>query len=182
MENFHVLLHFSLLESLSTLTTMHMIFCFFLSKNNSKNTSSISSTATKPKAMPATEQTPSLPTLNQFTVAASEGAEEMARYYSRLYSLERQMRTIIVDTLSKTHGSTWWETCVPQGIQETAKQILQKEERTGVTPRSNRFIDYTTLGELGVIVNSNWSEFTGQFKNQQAMSRIIYPFMVLMGI
>jgi hypothetical protein len=35
MENFHMLVHFSLLESSPAFVAVHMICCFFLSKNNS---------------------------------------------------------------------------------------------------------------------------------------------------
>jgi hypothetical protein len=120
-----------------------------------------------------------LPGLAEFNVEAREGAADMAKYYSRLYSLERQMRSIIVQTLSDAVGPQWWNQVVPGGIREGARQIQVNEEKTGVTPRSTRPIDYTTLGELGVIVTSNWAHFSGVFKNEHAMARIMRDLNLL---
>ena len=117
--------------------------------------------------------------LANFTQESRVGVEMMAGHYAKLYCLERQMRTMVSDTLSSAHGDGWWDTHVPQDVREYAKHSLGAEERLGVTPRSSRLVDYITLGDLGKIVSSNWRDFENVFRNQQAMQRIMRDLNML---
>jgi hypothetical protein len=117
--------------------------------------------------------------MDRFTHESRKGVAMMSTHYSKLYCLERQMRTMVAETLRKGKGDSWWDNCVPQQVRENAKRNLENEERLGVTPRSDRLVDYTTLGELGVIVDSNWKEFASVFKNQEAMKRIMRDLNML---
>lgn len=117
--------------------------------------------------------------LDRFSMESRAGVDMMSSHYAKLYCLERQMRTTIADTLKDQAGDSWWESCVPQDIRDNATKNVKAEERLGVTPRSERLIDYTTLGELGVIVDANWKTFARVFKNQEAMKRIMRDLNML---
>ncbi len=52
-------------------------------------------------------------------------------------------------------------------------QRMQKEADAAVTVRSPDAIDYTTFGELGEIIKSNWDLFGGIFNSQRAVERVM---------
>jgi len=117
--------------------------------------------------------------VEKFSLESRLDVDSMSAHYAKLYCLERQKRSTIAVTLQKSVGDGWWDTSVPQEVRDGATRNLKAEERLGVTPRSDRLIDYTTLGELGVIVDANWKHFSGVFKNQEAMKRIMRDLNML---
>jgi hypothetical protein len=58
---------------------------------------------------------------------------------------------------------------------------MQRERDSGVTIRSEFAIDYTTFGELGEIVRSNWTHFDAIFSSQKAFSKIMTSLNTLRG-
>ena len=108
-------------------------------------------------------------------------AIQMAQHYMTFYCLERSARDIVVGKLQAIHGDGWWATKVPQNIQGNVTQNMQREIDAGVTPRSDKEIDYTTFGELGEIVKSNWADFGDIFKSVKAFTKIMNNLNVLRG-
>ncbi len=58
---------------------------------------------------------------------------------------------------------------------------MQRELDAGVTPRSDKEIDYTTFGELGEIVKANWADFGDIFRSVKAFGKIMTSLNVLRG-
>jgi hypothetical protein len=58
---------------------------------------------------------------------------------------------------------------------------MQRELDSAVTLRSDFEIDYTTFGELGEIVRSNWSSFDAIFSSQKAFTKIMTSLNMLRG-
>jgi hypothetical protein len=108
-------------------------------------------------------------------------AMQMAQHYMTFYCLERSARDIVVGKLEAIHGGGWWSSTVPQSIQTSVSQNMQREIDAGVTPRSDKEIDYTTFGELGEIVKSNWADFGDIFKSVKAFTKIMTSLNVLRG-
>lgn len=52
---------------------------------------------------------------------------------------------------------------------------------TGVTPRSQDPLDYTTFGELAEIIKSNWGVFGGIFSSVKAVERVMASLNTLRG-
>jgi len=50
-----------------------------------------------------------------------------------------------------------------------------------VTLRSENEIDFTTFGELGEIVRSNWASFDALFSSEKAFTKIMTNLNVLRG-
>lgn len=100
-------------------------------------------------------------------------AKSMSQHYMTFYCLERSARDIVVGKLKATHGGGWWTATVPQNIQTNVAQNMQRELDAGVTPRSEQEIDYTTFGELGEIVKSNWADFGDIFRSVKAFTKIM---------
>lgn len=108
-------------------------------------------------------------------------AQDMAKYYTVFYCLERSARDIVVEKLRAIHGGGWWEAKVPENIQKSVKDNMIKEVDAGVSIRSEQNIDYTTFGELGEIVKANWADFGDIFKSVKAFSKIMTSLNILRG-
>ena len=109
----------------------------------------------------------------QFEEAVRREASDMASHYEIFYCLEKSIRALIRDKLEAEFGATWWETKVPDQIKQNAAKNMKNEIDSGVTPRSNENIDYTTFGELGEIVRKNWATFSDTFNSEKAFTRIM---------
>ena len=108
-------------------------------------------------------------------------AIQMAQHYMTFYCLERSAREIVIGILEAIHGGGWWAAKVPPNIQANVTQNMQREIDAGVTSRSDKEIDYTTFGELGEIVKSNWADFGDIFKSVKAFTKIMNNLNVLRG-
>jgi len=117
----------------------------------------------------------------QFEESFRNEAAEMGNYYKLFYCLEKSIRKIINETLTSSNGENWWDTTVPDDIKTNVKENIQKEIDSGITLRSELEIDYTTFGELGVIVQKNWSSFDAIFSSAKAFSRIMNNLNTLRG-
>lgn len=110
-------------------------------------------------------------------------AKEMAPHYEVFYSLERTIRTLVADSLEASDGAGWWRdpNRVPSKIKDDCEARLKKEEDTGVTLRSEDPLDFSTFGELGQIITSNWDVFGALFKSEKAVTRIMANLNTLRG-
>ncbi|MDD2763610.1 MAG: Swt1 family HEPN domain-containing protein [Opitutaceae bacterium] len=117
----------------------------------------------------------------QFDMTSRAEAAQMAKHYELFYCLERSIRLLIADTLKSQNGEKWWDTSVPQIVKDNVKTNIQKETDAGMTPRSDAEIDYTTFGELGEIVRSNWGNFDAIFSSEKAFTKIMTSLNMLRG-
>jgi hypothetical protein len=117
----------------------------------------------------------------QFDLAARSQAEQMGKHYELFFCLERSIRKLIADTLESQHGERWWEKCVLQQVMDSVAENIQREIDSGVTPRSEDSIDYTTFGQLGEIVRKNWDCFGAIFSSEKAFTKIMTSLNVLRG-
>ena len=52
---------------------------------------------------------------------------------------------------------------------------------TGMTPRSDEPLDFTTFGELGEIIKGNWDVFGSVFLSEKAVERVMAMLNSLRG-
>jgi hypothetical protein len=80
--------------------------------------------------------------------------------------------------------TTWWPEAVPKVVRDNVQKNYEREASEGLPPRSDRFIDYTTFGELGEIVKENWKVFSGLFSNatRNRVPRVINRLNVVRGM
>lgn len=100
----------------------------------------------------------------QFPERIRREAGGMARHYEIFYCLETSIRQLIADRLKEEVGTNWWEQSVPDQIRENAEDYRRRESETGMTPRSDDIIDFTTFGELGQIISANGKIFGDTFE------------------
>jgi hypothetical protein len=117
----------------------------------------------------------------QFEQEVRREAAVMAQHYELFYCLEQAIRKIITETLEESEGVNWWDTKVIQKIRDDVKELQQREIDNSITRRSERAIDYTTFGQLSVIINSNWSLFATIFKSQRAVEKVMSSLNLLRG-
>ena len=108
----------------------------------------------------------------QFPEHIRREAEIMARHYEIFYCLETSIRQLIADKLKEEIGTDWWDKSVPEQIRKNAEDNRRRESETGMTPRSDNMIDFSTFGELGQIISANSKIFGDTFRDLKAVSRV----------
>lgn len=111
----------------------------------------------------------------QFALDIRAEAAEMARHYELFYSLETSIRRLVSSTIEESEKKDdWWASPrVPANIQTEVSSRIQKELDAGVSRRSQDELDYTTFGELGIIISSNWDLFGGIFNSKKAVEKVM---------
>lgn len=109
----------------------------------------------------------------QFESEIRNEAKQMAKHYEIFYCLEKSIRELITTSLESSFGDNWWNDKVPQKVKDDVKGRMQRELDSGVTPRSDEEIDFTTFGELGDIIKSNWDIFGTMFNSQRAVEKVM---------
>ena len=109
----------------------------------------------------------------QFPEGIRDEAASMARHYEIFYCLENSIRQLIADRLRAEAGDQWWSLRVPEFVRKNAEANQKREIGTGMTPRSAEMIAYTTFGELGEIVKTNWDLFGDTFRDMNAVQNVL---------
>ncbi|HEX5461427.1 MAG TPA: Swt1 family HEPN domain-containing protein [Steroidobacteraceae bacterium] len=118
----------------------------------------------------------------QFEQTVRLEAADMSEHYEVFYCLEQAIRKLIVETLEDGAGPNWWDSArVASDIKNAVAGLVQKERDNGVTQRSDDMIDYTTFGQLSVIITSNWDLFEPILKSKRAVERVMANLNLLRG-
>jgi len=119
----------------------------------------------------------------QFEAALRVEAARMSEFYEVFYCLENSIRKLVSDALFDAEGPGWWSSQrVDQNkIRDPSEKRRKKEVDSGVTPRSERFIDYTTFGELSQLITDNWDIFDAIFVSKTAVSNVTNQLNLLRG-
>lgn len=117
----------------------------------------------------------------QFEEKIRREAADMSAHYRVFYCLENSIRSLITEVLREKHGADWWNSKVPDTVRSHVGGTQKKERESGIAVRSQEPIDYTTFGELGEIIKSNWSDFTDIFQDIKALEKVIATLNVLRG-
>jgi hypothetical protein len=119
----------------------------------------------------------------QFDAAVRKESSEMAKDYELFYCLEKSIRSLVSDTIEAAEKTEHWWPCarVPKNIQDDVASRIQKELDAGMTRRSSDELDYTTFGELSVIINLNWDIFGGLFTSRKAVEKVMASLNSLRG-
>jgi hypothetical protein len=117
----------------------------------------------------------------QFGADVRAEAAAMAHHYELFYCLENFLRELVSGALFAQHGDDWWAMAVPEAVRENVQKNLTREKEAGVTLRSSDLIDYSTFGELGAIIQSNWDSFSDTFSDKKALSKVLTGLNLLRG-
>ncbi|MGI9483816.1 MAG: Swt1 family HEPN domain-containing protein [Hyphomicrobiales bacterium] len=119
----------------------------------------------------------------QFAKALRVDAARMSEVYEVFYCLENSIRQLVIDTMVDDGGLNWWEgnRVDENRIRKPAQDRRDKELNSGVTPRSDDLIDYTTFGELSQLITDNWDLFDPIFQSKKAVSNVSNQLNLLRG-
>lgn len=118
----------------------------------------------------------------QFEESVRSEASAMAVHYEAFYCLEKSIRKLIIETLVEAEPGDWWNSGrIPSDIISATAGLIQKEIDNGITRRSDDPIDYTTFGQLAVIINSNWDVFGTIFTSRRAVEKVMASLNMLRG-
>lgn len=119
----------------------------------------------------------------QFELVMRKEAARMSEFYEIFYCLENSIRQLVADILVEAEGSDWWKSARvdEERIRKPAVQRRKKEVDSGITPRSERLIDYTTFGELSQLITDNWELFDPVFQSKTAVSNVSNQLNLLRG-
>lgn len=111
----------------------------------------------------------------QFDALVRAEANQMAKHYEVFYSLEKSIRTMVSEAIVAAEKTEeWWGSArVPPNIKTEVASRIQKELDAGITRRSLDELDYTTFGELAVLISANWDIFGGRFNSKKAMEKVM---------
>jgi hypothetical protein len=119
----------------------------------------------------------------QFDSAVRNEAAAMSQHYEVFYCLEKSIRVLVSQTIEIAEKSeAWWDSArVPPVIKTEVANRIQKELDSGMTPRSTDELDYTTFGELNVIITNNWDVFGSMFTSKKAVEKVMGSLNSLRG-
>jgi hypothetical protein len=132
--------------------------------------------------LPPTDPASSVAFYPQFEQSVRREAADMSDHYEVFYCLEQAIRKLIAETLEDAESPDWWNgSRIPPDIKSDVAGLVKKEQENGITQRSERMIDYTTFGQLSVIITSNWSLFEPILKNKRGVERVMASLNLLRG-
>ena len=118
----------------------------------------------------------------QFEQAVRQEAARMSGHYEVFYCLEISIRKLITATLRDAEGANWWQSGrIHEQIEKDVTTVINREIDSGVSQRSENEIDYTTFGQLSVIITNNWDLFGTIFSSQKAVQRVMTSLNLLRG-
>lgn len=118
----------------------------------------------------------------QFEQSVRREAADMSEHYEVFYCLEQAIRKLIVETLEDSEGADWWNSKrITPDIKADVTNLVKKERDSGITPRSDNMIDYTTFGQLSGLITSNWDLFEPTLKSKRAVERVMANLNLLRG-
>lgn len=119
----------------------------------------------------------------QFEAELRQEAARMSEFYEVFYCLENSIRNLVKGIMIEAEGADWWNSkrVDDARIQKEIEKRHQKEVNSGITPRSEDMIDYTTFGELSQLITDNWDIFDPVFSSKGAVSNITNQLNLLRG-
>lgn len=133
--------------------------------------------------VPKTTKNKRVSEYEQFEANMRQEAARMSEFYEVFYCLENSIRKLVKGIMVEAEGADWWMSArVDEGkIRNPVKGRHKKEVDSGVTPRSEELIDYTTFGELSQLITDNWDIFDPVFSSKIAVSNITNQLNLLRG-
>jgi hypothetical protein len=120
---------------------------------------------------------------DQFPQELRAEAAKMSELYEVFYCLENSIRQMVEEMLEEVAGVDWWNSdrIDENKIRKECSARRNKELNSGITPRSEKLINYTTFGELANIITDNWDVFETVFTSKAAVSNITNQLNLMRG-
>jgi hypothetical protein len=84
--------------------------------------------------------------------------------YLAFFCLENAVRELIVERMDQQHGPDWWDLKIASGIRQKVETRREKEgTNRWHSRRGAEEIYYTDFGDLALIIQNSWSDFSDLF-------------------
>src|SRR6266852_120629 len=100
----------------------------------------------------------------------------MADFYALYYSLENSIRWLIALRLSEKQGLNLWKDKVQEDLRKEVEKKQKEEKATTMSNRSEDALSYTNFGELIVIFDATWDDFSDTLRSPKAIRSILSQF------
>lgn len=128
----------------------------------------------KKLAQPLAEQDQAMAGFLEFDAVMRTEATRMSQYYKVFYCLEKSIRKMIAQAMEVTYGGDWWNSKVDPSVKTEAERIKTKEIDSGLPERSDLMLDYTTFGQLRILISQNWADvFSKKLKTEKMVSDVM---------
>jgi hypothetical protein len=102
--------------------------------------------------------------LEDFSAEIRSKAMSNLPAYLAFFCLENAVRELIAERMDQQHGPDWWETQVAKGIRDKVQNRREKEgTNRWHSRRGAEEIYYTDFGDLALIIQNGWSDFSDLF-------------------
>jgi len=93
--------------------------------------------------------------------------------YEYLYILENELRELIVKGLtekSSENNFSGWITLIQRNIIQKWEKRKSEEDKNYQRISSSKLIDYSEFGDIKLIIQKNWDEFSKIFTSQEIIA------------
>jgi len=99
--------------------------------------------------------------------------KENKKAYEYLYILENKLRKLIVEVLTKKSNEnnlSGWTTLIQRNIiQKWEKRKSEEDRNYQRVGESSKLVDYSEFGDIKLIIQKNWDEFSKIFNDQEVI-------------
>lgn len=112
--------------------------------------------------------------LEDFSSAIRTSAMSALGSYLAFFCLENAVRELVAERMLENHGSGWWVKVAPTAIRD---KVARRQESEGQNrwhiARGAGEIYYTDFGDLRLLIQANWTDFSDFFPDQNwVMARL----------
>lgn len=109
-------------------------------------------------------------------------AHKMADFYVLYYCVENSIRRLIAERLEEKYGAGWWDAKVPDAVKTEVARLQKNEKDSVFSVRSDDQLSYTTFGELLLILDANWDDFSDTIRSRKGMRQVLSQFNMSRGV
>ena len=104
---------------------------------------------------------------------AISSAKSMSIVYTAIATFENSVRVLIKNILIDGFEEEWWQKGVSEKIRKRAESRMDEEKKIKWhSQRGDEPLNYTTMGDLGNVINNNWILFEPYFQSPTWASNI----------
>lgn len=102
--------------------------------------------------------------LEDFSSDIRSSAMQALPAYLAFFCLENAVRELISERMVEAHGAEWWQNKVAKGIRDKVEKRREKEgANRWHTRRGAHELNYTDFGDLSLIIQHHWDDFSDLF-------------------
>jgi hypothetical protein len=105
--------------------------------------------------------------LDDFSAEIRRSAMAAIGSYLAFFCLENAIRELVVERMLENHGADWWNAKAPSSVREKVgrRQDAEGQNRWHISRGATEIL-YTDFGDLRLLIQANWTDFSDLFPDQ----------------